>query len=337
MRKVAVIGSGAWGTALATHAARMGNAVTMWSHEADVASDISTLHQNKRFLPGIDLPPEITATTDMAGALLGADLVIMVPPSVYLRQISRDAAPHIGKDALVLVATKGFEESSLSLMSTVLTETLPDVGWNRLSFISGPNFAKEVAQGLPTDAVCASKDEASAKAVQEILHAPNFRVYTSTDPIGVQVGGAVKNVLAIAAGACDGLGVGANARAALLTRGLSEMARLGVALGADPLTFIGMSGVGDLILTSTGDLSRNRQLGMKVAKGVDPKAYLATQVTVAEGFYTAHAAHSLAKKHGVEMPITEQVYMVLHEGRSLFEAMTILMTREQREELYGLR
>ncbi len=335
--KVAVIGSGAWGTALATHAARMGNAVTMWSHEPDVASDIATLHQNKRFLPGIDLPPEITATTDIAGALTGAGLVILVPPSVYLRQISRDAAPHIAKDAHVLVATKGFEESSLSLMSTVLEETLPAVHWDRLSFISGPNFAKEVAQGLPTDAVCASKDEASAKFVQAVLHAPNFRVYTSTDPIGVQVGGAVKNVLAVAAGACDGLGVGANARAALLTRGLSEMARLGVALGANPLTFIGMSGVGDLILTSTGDLSRNRQLGMKVAKGVDPKAYLATQVTVAEGYYTAHAAHSLAKKHGVEMPITEQVFMVLHEGRSLFEAMTILMTREHREELYGLR
>lgn len=335
--KVAVVGSGAWGTALATHAARMGNAVTMWSHEADVAADITTLHQNKRFLPAIGLPPEITATTDMPAALAGAGLVILVPPSVYLRQISLDLAPHIGKDARVLVATKGFEESSLSLMSTVLRETLPDVHWDRLSFISGPNFAKEVAQGLPTDAVCASEDTGSAKAVQEILHAPNFRVYTSKDPVGVQVGGAVKNVIAIAAGACDGLGVGANARAALLTRGLSEMARLGVALGADPLTFIGMSGVGDLILTATGDLSRNRQLGMKVAKGVDPKAYLATQVTVAEGYHTAHAAHSLAKKHGVEMPITEQVYMVLHEGRSLFEAMTILMTREQREELYGLR
>jgi glycerol-3-phosphate dehydrogenase (NAD(P)+) len=335
--KVSVIGSGAWGTALGTHAARLGHAVTMWAHEPDVAKDICTLHQNRRFLAGVDLPPEITATTELAAALADAELVIMVPPSVYLRAISAEAAPHIPSNAQVVVATKGFEESSLSLMSTVLETTMPQVHWDRLSFVSGPNFAKEVAQGLPTDAVLASRDEACAKTVQQILHAPNFRVYSSTDPIGVQVGGAVKNVLAIAAGACDGLGVGANARAALLTRGLSEMARLGVALGADPLTFIGMSGVGDLILTSTGDLSRNRQLGMKVAKGVDPKAYLATQVTVAEGYYTAHAAHSLAKKHNVEMPITEQVYMVLHQGRSLFEAMTILMTREQRQELYGLR
>jgi glycerol-3-phosphate dehydrogenase (NAD(P)+) len=211
------------------------------------------------------------------------------------------------------------------------------VGPQRLVFLSGPSFAREVAHGLPTNVVAASRDARAALAVQEALHAPAFRVYASDDVVGVQVGGALKNVMAIAAGACDGLSLGTNARAAIITRGLAEMTRLGTALGAQPLTFLGLSGVGDLVLTCTGDLSRNRTLGLKVAQGSDPKKYVAAQRSVAEGFYTAAAAHALALKMGVEMPITEQVYEVLHRGRPLPQALKALMHRDFKEEFRGIQ
>lgn len=334
---VAVIGAGAWGTAIAAHAARRGHEVRLWSYETDVASDINTHHENRIFLAGIGLPEAIRASSSLSAVVPGADLVVLVPPSGHLRRVSLELRPLLGANVPVVVATKGIEERSLKLMSEVLAETVPELGWDRLSFLSGPNFAKEVAKGLPTDSVVASKDERAARAVQDMLHATYLRVYTSNDPIGVQVGGSVKNVLAIATGTCDGLHMGLNARAALMTRGLSEMARLGAALGADPLTFMGMAGVGDLILTCTGDLSRNRQLGMKLAEGVDPKAYLATQRSVAEGYSTAQAANALAKLKGVDMPITEQVHSVLHEGKPLLDALKSLLTREQKHELYGLR
>jgi glycerol-3-phosphate dehydrogenase (NAD(P)+) len=255
---------------------------------------------------------------------------------MFLRSVAASIAPRLGPDVRVGIATKGIETSSLSLMLDVAAEALGRDP-KTLAVLSGPSFAKEVASGLPTDVVIASHDASLAAALQDALHAPLFRVYTSRDPIGVEVGGAMKNVLAIAAGACDGLGLGTNARAALVTRGLSEMARLGVALGGDPLTFMGLSGVGDLILTTTGALSRNRSLGLKVAEGVDPATYLATQRTVAEGYATAKAAFALAKKLGVDVPITEQVYHVLHERRPILEAMTQLMNRAQKEELWGIR
>jgi glycerol-3-phosphate dehydrogenase (NAD(P)+) len=217
--------------------------------------------------------------------------------------------------ARIVVATKGFDQHTLQLMTDVAAEALAGHPGNELCALSGPSFAREVASGLPTDVVVASKSAESASAVAEALHSPMFRVYTSKDPIGVEVGGAMKNVLAIAAGACDGLGV---------------------ALGGDPLTFMGLSGVGDLILTSTGALSRNRSLGMKVAEGIEAAKYLASQRTVAEGFLTARAAWRLAQKLGVDVPITEQVYHVLHEGRPLLDAMKLLLTRAQKDELWGL-
>jgi len=311
--------------------------VRLWAHEAEVASDINTHHENKLFLPGIGLPETIRASSSLSAVVPGSDLVVLVPPSSHLRRVSTEVRPLLGDQSLVTVATKGIEESSLKLMSEVLAETMPEIGWDRLTFLSGPNFAKEVAKGLPTDSVVASRDDVAARKVQDLLHAAYLRVYTSHDPIGVQVGGSIKNVLAIATGTCDGLHMGLNARAALMTRGLSEMARLGAALGADPLTFMGMAGVGDLILTCTGDLSRNRQLGMKLAEGVDPKVYLASQRSVAEGYSTAQAANALAKQKGVDMPITEQVHAVLHEGKPLLDALKSLLTREQKHELYGLR
>jgi glycerol-3-phosphate dehydrogenase (NAD(P)+) len=243
----------------------------------------------------------------------------------------------VTRDAVVVVATKGIEERSLELMSAVLGETMPGLEPERLAFLSGPTFAREVALGLPTDVVVASRGMVAARKVQALVHSVALRVYTSGDPIGVQVGGAIKNVMAVATGACDGLAFGLNARAALITRGLAEITRLGVALGADPLTFLGMAGVGDLVLTCTGDLSRNRQLGMHVAQGVDPAAYLAGQRAVAEGFSTSAAAYDLSRKLGVEMPVTEQVYHVLHRGRPLLEAARALLEREYKEELHGIR
>jgi glycerol-3-phosphate dehydrogenase (NAD(P)+) len=267
----------------------------------------------------------------------GAEVVVLVPPSSHLRAVSTAAAPHVARDAVVVVATKGIEERSLQLMSQVLGETMPALDAERLAFLSGPTFAREVARGLPTDVVVASTGMVAARKVQELVHSVSMRVYTSDDPVGVQVGGAIKNVMAVATGACDGIAFGANARAALITRGLAEITRLGVALGAEPLTFLGMAGVGDLVLTCTGDLSRNRQLGMHVAAGADPAAYLAGQRAVAEGFSTSAAAYRLSRKLGVDMPITEQVYHVLHEGRPLLEAGRALLERGHKEELHGIR
>ena len=337
MVRLAVVGAGAWGTALACHLARLEHAVTMWAYEPEVAEEITTRHTNSLYLPGVALPETIRASTDARQVAASGDLVVLVPPSSHLRAVSALAAPGVRRDAVVVVATKGIEERTLQLMSEVLAETMPELDAERLAFLSGPTFAREVAQGLPTDVVVASRGMVAARKVQDIVHSVALRTYTSADPIGVQVGGAVKNVMAVATGACDGLRFGLNARAALITRGLAEMTRLGVALGAEPLTFLGLAGVGDLVLTCTGDLSRNRALGLRVAEGADPAAYLAAQRSVAEGFSTAAAAYGLAQKVGVEMPITEQVYHVLHRGRPLLEAVRQLLERGYKEELLGIR
>lgn len=336
MAKFAVVGSGAWGTALAAHVARLGHDTTLWALEAEVAEEITSRHLNSIYLPEIPLPPTLRASSDVASVVDGADVVILVPPSSHLRSVAAKVAPTLGAETLVVVATKGIEEGSLKLMSEVLDETAPEL-IERLVFLSGPSFAKEVARGLPTNVVVASEGMTAAHTVQAMIHAPNFRTYASGDPIGVQVGGAIKNVLAVATGACDGLGYGDNARAAVITRGLAEMTRLGVALGANPLTFLGLSGVGDLVLTCAGDLSRNRTLGKQLAAGVDPKEYLASQRSVAEGFSTSAAAHALATKLGVEMPITENVYEVLHRGRPLKEAVKTLLERTHNDELAGIQ
>lgn len=336
-KSVAVIGGGAWGTALAAHAARLDHDVHLWAREPEVVRDVNELHENRLFLEGVTLPASIRASSDAAEVLDRAEIVLLVPPSAFLRTVTTQIGPHVPADARIAIATKGIENESLLLMLDVVAEALPNADPEKLAALSGPSFAREVASGLPTDVVVAARDETAALDLQAALHSPFFRVYTSKDPVGVEVGGAMKNVLAIAAGACDGLGLGTNARAALVTRGLSEMARLGVALGGDPLTFMGLSGVGDLILTTTGALSRNRALGLKVAEGVDPAQYLASQRAVAEGYLTAKAAWQLARKHGVDVPITEQVYRVLHEGLPLLEAMKQLMTRAQKEELWGIR
>jgi len=337
MERIAVVGSGAWGTALACHAARLGHTVAMWALEPEVAEEINAKHSNSIYLKDQDLPEGIRASSDAAEVVSRAEIAILVPPSKHLRSVSKRVAGAVPKGAVVVVASKGIEEGTLQLMSGVLAETMPDLEPERLSFLSGPSFAREVARGLPTDVAVASQGMVAARRVQQALHAPTFRVYTSSDPIGVQVGGAVKNVMAVAIGVCDGLGFGTNARASLITRGLAEITRLGIALGADPLTFLGLAGVGDLVLTCTGDLSRNRTLGLRVAEGVDPKQYLANLRSVAEGFFTAAAAWELSRKLEVDMPITDHVFHVLHRGRPLREAVGLLLSRESKDELVGIR
>jgi glycerol-3-phosphate dehydrogenase (NAD(P)+) len=336
MATLAVVGSGAWGTALACHAARLGHTVTIWAYEPEVVEEIDTRHTNSLYLPDVSLPAGIRAFSDAGEAVRSAEVVILVPPSKHLRSVSGLLAGAVAPEAVVVVASKGIEEGSLKLMSQVLAETMPDLDEQRLAFLSGPSFAREVARGLPTDVVLGSREMLAAQVVQPILHSPVFRVYSSPDPIGVQVGGAVKNVAAVAAGACDGLSFGTNARAALITRALAEITRLGVALGAEPLTFLGLAGVGDLVLTCTGELSRNRTLGKQIAEGVDPKGYLASRRSVAEGFFTSAAAYHLSLELDVDMPITDQVFHVLHQGRPLLEAVRLLLSREFKEELRGM-
>jgi glycerol-3-phosphate dehydrogenase (NAD(P)+) len=333
---VAVVGAGAWGTALAAHAARLDHDVTLWALEPEVAEDVQVRRENRAYLAGVTLPA-LRASVDVGAVVGDARLVLLVPPSEHLEAVARRVSGALRPDALVAVATKGIDEATHALMSDLVERAIPSLGRDRLAVLSGPSFAREVASGLPTDVVAASEGMRAAREVQAALHAPMFRVYASGDMVGVEVGGAVKNVIAVAAGACDGLSMGLNARAALTTRGLAEMSRLGVALGADPLTFLGLAGVGDLFLTCGGDLSRNRRLGDAVAKGEDPQAYVKAHRTVAEGFRTSAAAWALATKLGVDMPITEQVYHVLHRGRPLLEAFRLLVTRAQKDELEGLR
>jgi len=336
-KRVSVVGAGAWGTAIACQVARQGHDAVLWGLESEVADEINQQRRNSVYLPEAPLPEGIRATDDLVAAVAGADVVVLVPPSKHLRAVASQLRGTLTRNTRIVVASKGIEESSLQMMSEVLAEALPELGREQAVFLSGPSFAREVASGLPTDVVVASEDPGAARHVQSLFHSPIFRVYSSDDPIGVQVGGAIKNVMAVASGACDGLALGTNARAALITRGLAEMTRLGVALGADPLTFLGLAGVGDLVLTCTGNLSRNRTLGMKVAEGVDPTDYLASQRSVAEGFSTSAAASALAQRVGVEMPIAEQVYHVLHSGRALGDAVQRLVTRGEKGELDGIR
>jgi len=332
MTRFAVVGSGAWGTALACHLARLEHAVTAWAYEPEVAEEIATRHTNSVYLPDVSLPETIRASADAREVAASGDVVVLVPPSSHLRAVSTLAAPGVRSDALVVVATKGIEERTLKLMSMVLEETMPDLEPERLAFLSGPTFAREVACGLPTDVVVASKGMVAARKVQDLVHSATLRTYSSADPVGVQVGGAVKNVMAIATGACDGLRFGANARAALITRGLAEMTRLGVALGADPLTFLGLAGVGDLVLTCTGDLSRNRNVGLSLGRGQPLQEVLAGMTQVAEGVRTAKSVHDLAAKLSTEMPLHEAVYRVLHEGLPVRQAMAQLLARELKSE-----
>jgi glycerol-3-phosphate dehydrogenase (NAD(P)+) len=292
---------------------------------------INREHRNPVFLPTVALAPGLRAFSDPREALERSDVVLSVIPSHAVRSVVSRLAGTLRPATLVVSATKGIEPDSLALMSQVLGAELPSA---RVAVLSGPSFAEEVCQDQPTAVVAASADGATAEEVQKIFATSRFRVYSNRDVVGVELGGALKNVIAIAAGILEGLGLGNNPRAALVTRGLAEMTRLGVAMGADPLTFAGLAGMGDLILTTTGALSRNRALGIALAKGETLGAYTAAHRTVAEGVNTARAALQLARKHGVELPITEQVAAVLFDGKSPQQGVTDLMERTLKPELW---
>jgi glycerol-3-phosphate dehydrogenase (NAD(P)+) len=327
--RTAVVGAGAWGTALADLLARNGESVTVWAYEPDVVESINARHENARFLANAKLYDALRATGDLDEAVRGAALVVFVTPSHVLRGIARSASKSADTSATLVVASKGIERESLALMTDVVSEELP----GRLVVgLSGPSFAREVVERQPTAVVAASRDTRASARVQRALSSDAFRVYTHHDVIGVELGGSLKNVMAIATGMAEGLGLGYNPRAALITRGLAEMTRLGVALGADPSTFAGLAGMGDLVLTCTGALSRNRQLGLEIGQGKRLDESLAARETVAEGVYTTQSAHALASREEIEMPIIAAVYRILFEGRDPRRAIGELMTRELRAE-----
>ncbi len=327
--RCAVIGGGAWGSAIAHLAARGGHDVELWARESDVVEHINRTHANPRFLPGAMLDPGVRATTSMSEALEGAQLVVYVAPSHVLRDVVKHTAPHVRDDALAVVATKGIERGTLALMSDVVQQVLPQ---HPVVALSGPSFALEVARGMPTAVVAASTDHAAAERVQLVLSSGVFRVYTNDDVTGVEIGGAIKNVMAVATGIAEGVGLGLNSRAALITRGLAETTRLGVALGARPETFAGLAGIGDLVLTCTGSLSRNRAVGVQVGKGEPLESVLAATESVAEGITSTDSARALAEREGVDMPIVTAIARILFEQQAPRDALADLMGRELRPE-----
>ncbi|MEK6608795.1 MAG: NAD(P)H-dependent glycerol-3-phosphate dehydrogenase [Myxococcota bacterium] len=325
--RIGVIGAGAWGTALARLLARAGHDVLLWAYEREVVESVARVHENTLFLAGVTLPDSLRATGDIAEAVREKDLLVEVAPSHVVRRVMAQAAPHIDGEPLIAILTKGLENDSLATMDEVLADVLPARLHGRLCAVSGPSFAREVAQDMPTVVVAAARDPGVAADVQRALATDRFRVYTSDDIVGVELGGALKNVIAIAAGASDGLGFGHNTRAALITRGLAEIARLGARKGANPLTFAGLAGMGDLLLTCTGELSRNRTVGFELGRGRKLADLLGEMRVVAEGVKTAKAARELARKVGVEMPIVELVYRVLYEDMPAPDAVNALMQR----------
>ena len=329
---IGVIGGGAWGTALALLLAGKGERVSLWMYEQDLAQETARTRDNRVYLPGFPLPPNIEVTSSLEEAVRKRPYILSVVPSHTVRTVSKQFTPHLASDAIIINASKGIEIETLSPLAEVFKETLPQPFHRRLCFLSGPSFAKEVARKLPTAVALASYDQGVGKKAQELLSTPWFRVYTNTDVIGVELGGSVKNVIAIAAGVLEGLGFGHNTMAALITRGLAEMARLGEAMGADPRTFSGLAGMGDLVLTCTGDLSRNRTLGTRLGKGEKFDDIMQGLKTVAEGVKTAKATRALARNHGVEMPVVEEVYLILYEGKDPRRALKDLMGRELKNE-----
>ncbi len=323
--KISVIGGGSWGTALAFMMAEQGSLVRLWIYEPDLVTKLNRSRENPVYLPGIKLPEGITATSSFEEAARETDLILFAVPSHVARSVLMKLAPVIPPGAPMVIATKGIETETLKLMSDVVGEILSPDHHARLAFLSGPSFARETCSHHPTAVVLASRDRSLATRLQGIINTPHFKVFTSTDTTGVQLGGALKNIIALAAGGADGLGFGHNSRAALITRGLAEIVRLGTAMGADPKTFSGLSGLGDLILTCTGQLSRNRTVGYQIGQGIKLQDILSKMKMVAEGVQTTRAAFRLAKKHGVRMPIVEQVHDVLFEEKDPRQAVTDLM------------
>ncbi len=330
--KLAVIGAGGWGIALAKLLSDRKESVTLWCHGSDTFRELEEKRESATYLPGIFLPASVKVTRSLRETAAEACLIICAVPSHAVREVMKEVVPNIPAETVVLCGTKGLEEESLKTMGEVLAEIAGDGRTNRHAFISGPSFALEVARGLPTAITVAAYVDSVASEIQEALSTPNFRVYTSRDVIGVQMGGVIKNVIAIAAGISDGLGLGQNARAALITRGLAEMTRLAVRMGADPMTLAGLPGLGDMILTCAGDLSRNRKVGLQIAQGQTLQEIMAATRMVAEGVRNTRSVHSLAVRLGVEMPIVDQMYQVLYGGKKPAAAVRDLMQRSLKAE-----
>lgn len=330
--RAAVIGAGSWGTALASILADKGDDVVLWSRGREVADAINLHHENPAYLPGARLPASLRASVQLAEALDGAKLVVAVVPSYAMRETMQLAAPHIAPDALVVSASKGIEDETFETMCAVISGCIGDE--SRVGAISGPSFASEVAVGKPAVVVATASADEVAERIQRCFHARMLRVYRSTDVIGVELGGVVKNVMAIATGASDGLGYGLNARAATITRGLAEILRLAVSMGARPETMFGLAGVGDLVLTCTGDLSRNRQVGLRLGRGESISEILGGMRMVAEGVRNTKAVKQLAERQAVEMPIVECAYKVLYEGMPPGQALEELFSRSLKPEFH---
>jgi glycerol-3-phosphate dehydrogenase (NAD(P)+) len=333
LKPIGIIGAGGWGIALAKLLAGKGEEVTLWCHRAESFNELQENRESRTYLPGIVLPSSIGFTRSIEAAVANKSLVVCTLPSHTVRGLMAGAAPYLLSEAIVLCGTKGLEEESLKTMGEVLAEALGDPRKQRHAFLSGPSFALEVAQGLPTAVTVAARAEDIAKEVQANLSTQNFRVYTSTDVVGVQMGGVIKNVIAIAAGISDGLNLGHNARAALITRGLAEMTRLAVRMGADPMTLTGLPGLGDLVLTCAGDLSRNRKVGIQIAQGKSAQKISEETRMVAEGIRNTRSVYLLSRRLGAEMPIVEQMYKVLYQGKKPAEAVRDLMQRSLKPEL----
>lgn len=332
VENIGVIGAGSWGTTLADLLAKKGHQVTLWAYEPELVEEMATKRVNTMFLPGIPLSPRLGFTNSLTEAVRGKELLLFVVPSQVTRQVVTAVLPHIPEDSVIVSASKGIELDTLKTMSQVFADLLPPELYARFAVLSGPSFAREVAQEMPTAVVAAAEAVAIAKQVQETFNTFFFRLYTNNDVVGVELGGAIKNVIAIAAGISDGLGFGHNTRAALITRGLAEMSRLGRAVGARSETFAGLAGMGDLVLTCTGDLSRNRTVGMKLGEGMRLKEVLAEMRMVAEGVKTTESAVRLARRLNIDMPITEKVHQVLYEDKPARAAVIELMTRDLKAE-----
>lgn len=327
MARIMVLGAGGWGTALAVMSNTYGNTVTLWSPFAEEIVSIRRDGEHRKLLPGIPVPAGITLTTELTAAQ-AADLIILAVPSFAIADTAEALAPYVPQGTLIANAGKGLEKTHYLRFSEVIRKRIPQA---RVVVLSGPSHAEEVGHGVPTSLVAASQDIAAAEQVQDMLSNPVFRLYVNDDVIGVELGGALKNVIALAAGICDGLGMGSNTKAALMTRGLAEMARLGVAMGAHSETFAGLSGMGDLIVTCDSMHSRNRRAGILIGQGVSPEEAI-KQVGTVEGYLAAKAARSLAKKADVDMPIVEQCYRICYKGENPRKALSILMKRPKKHE-----
>jgi glycerol-3-phosphate dehydrogenase (NAD(P)+) len=331
--QIAVVGAGSWGTAIADLLACKGFQTHLWVFEKEVKDHIQQFHENKLYLPDHQLSPNLSASNDLADVVSHKHLIVIVVPSHVMRNVTRQMTGHVADGTIITSASKGIEQKTHLTMSGVIKENLPEVEADRMTVISGPSFAKEVAQKIPTSVTVACRNPEVAARVQHVFATSYFRVYTSNDIVGVELGGSVKNIIAIASGMLDGLGMGLNTRAALITRGMTEIRRLGLHLGANPRTFTGLAGFGDLVLTCTGNLSRNYTVGVKLGKGKKLQQILAEMHMVAEGVKTAKSVYNFSRKLGVEMPICHEIYRILYEDLAPKEAVYRLMTRTLKQEL----